>query len=134
MKKRLYRIPEKGQLTGVAAGLAEYFEIDVTVVRVLLVVVTFLTSGLAVLVYFAMALILPVRGKRDEAVSERVNAMFHQATGDKVRNWLGIILILFGAWYLVGYMGLGVIAFNWGVIWSVVFILVGLAIVLKARR
>jgi phage shock protein C len=134
MEKRLYRIPEKGQLTGVAAGLAEYFEIDVTVVRVLLVVVTFLTSGLAVLVYFAMALILPVRGKRDEAVSERVNAMFHQATGDKVRNWLGIILILFGAWYLVGYMGLGVIAFNWGVIWSVVFILVGLAIVLKARR
>jgi phage shock protein PspC (stress-responsive transcriptional regulator) len=57
--KRLYLIREGAILTGVCTGLAAYFDIDVTLVRVIFAVVTILTSGIGIPVYIALALILP---------------------------------------------------------------------------
>ncbi|MBC8312720.1 MAG: PspC domain-containing protein, partial [Candidatus Cloacimonetes bacterium] len=35
MKKKLYRNPKDKKLAGVCSGLAEYFEIDVTLIRII---------------------------------------------------------------------------------------------------
>ena len=50
-----------GQLAGVAAGLAKYFDIDVTIVRLLFVLFT-LMGGPGILVYIIMAIVMPEEG------------------------------------------------------------------------
>ncbi len=57
--KRLYQIREGAMISGVCNGLAAYFNIDVTIVRILFVVLSVLTSGAFILVYFVMAIIIP---------------------------------------------------------------------------
>lgn len=57
--KRLYRIYEGAMISGVCNGLAAYLNLDVTVVRILFVILTALTSGAGLLVYLLMALLVP---------------------------------------------------------------------------
>ncbi|WP_337041249.1 PspC domain-containing protein [Emticicia sp. 17c] len=60
MEKRLYRIKSSKMLGGVAAGLAEYFNIDVTLVRVLFVVAFFAPIP-AVIPYIVLWAIMPTK-------------------------------------------------------------------------
>lgn len=60
MAKKLYRIKENKMLCGVCTGLAEYFDIDVTIVR-LAWLVAFFAAGAGVLAYLIAAIIIPVR-------------------------------------------------------------------------
>ena len=57
--KRLYRDPSRGYVAGVAVGLADYFGIDVVVVRVLLLALVF-ASGFGVFLYAVLWLLAPV--------------------------------------------------------------------------
>ncbi len=60
MQKRLYRINEGKKIAGVCGGLAEYFEIDPTLIRLGWAVVScFVPVG--ILAYIAAALIIPVK-------------------------------------------------------------------------
>ncbi len=61
MAKKLTKSRTDVKLDGVCAGIAEYFEIDPTIIRVLFVFVT-LSGGAGLLIYLVLALILP----RDE--------------------------------------------------------------------
>lgn len=56
--RRLYRSRDERMLAGVAGGLAKYFNIDPTIVRLLFVFFT-LTYGTGFLVYLIMALVVP---------------------------------------------------------------------------
>ncbi|RKM55367.1 PspC domain-containing protein [Butyrivibrio sp. CB08] len=56
MKKKLYKSSDK-RIAGVCAGIAEYFDIDPTIVRVLWVVFT-LSGGAGLLAYLIAALIM----------------------------------------------------------------------------
>lgn len=56
--KKLYRIREGRKLCGVCAGMAEYLEIDVTIVRVLWLAAA-LCGSLGFWAYFLFALLLP---------------------------------------------------------------------------
>lgn len=58
--KKLYRIPSVGMLGGVCAGLGEYLAIDVTVVR-LIFILLFLTGSFGFWIYLIMLLIVPVK-------------------------------------------------------------------------
>lgn len=58
MKKKLYRDTANQQLAGVCSGIAEYFDIDPTVVR-LLWVFAVLFVGTGVLAYIICAIIIP---------------------------------------------------------------------------
>ncbi len=64
-RRRLQRIREGQQIAGVCNGLAAYSEIRVDWVRTIFVVAALLTAGLFVLVYIAMAFILPVAETRE---------------------------------------------------------------------
>ena len=60
MEKRLYRSRSDRMLLGVCGGLAQYFNIDPVLVRVLAVVSLFIGVGLgAVLAYLILAVIVP---------------------------------------------------------------------------
>lgn len=58
MKKKLKRSTKDKKLCGVCGGIAEYFDIDVTLVR-LICVILILSVGTGLLAYFIAALIIP---------------------------------------------------------------------------
>lgn len=58
MKKRIYKLREKKMLCGVCAGVADYFDIDPTLVRVLWAVLS-LAYGAALVAYIICAIVFP---------------------------------------------------------------------------
>lgn len=62
MKKRLYKIEEGKKLCGVCGGIAEYFDIDPTIVRLLWVILIF-CAGTGILAYFIAAIIMPKKSE-----------------------------------------------------------------------
>jgi phage shock protein C len=63
MTKKLYRSRENRWIAGVCGGLAEYFNIDVTIVR-LIMVALLLPGGLPGLVpYIIMWIVVPTKEK-----------------------------------------------------------------------
>lgn len=59
MNKRLYRSEHNAMICGVCGGIAEYFGIDPTLVRVLWV----LFAPSKVVLYFILALIIPTESE-----------------------------------------------------------------------
>lgn len=57
--KQLRRPTTDRMIAGVASGLGRYFTVDPTLVRVIFVVVTVLTAGLALLAYPIMWFLMP---------------------------------------------------------------------------
>jgi phage shock protein C len=58
--KKLYRIPEKGMIGGVCAGLAGYLATDVTIVRLIFAFLA-LAGSSGVWIYLIMWLIVPLK-------------------------------------------------------------------------
>lgn len=58
MEKRFYKSTTDKKLAGVCAGVAEYFEVDPTLVRLIWVVFTF-AGGAGILAYIIAAIIMP---------------------------------------------------------------------------
>lgn len=60
MNQRLYRSRTEVVWTGVAGGVAEWLRMDPSLVRILWVILTPLSGGLALLVYLAMWIVVPL--------------------------------------------------------------------------
>ena len=60
--KKLYRVEDSKMLAGVCGGVAEYFNIDPTIVRVLWVAASLFAGG-GVILYIIMAIIVPVKSE-----------------------------------------------------------------------
>lgn len=58
MKKRLYKIEEGKKLDGVCGGIAEYFDIDSTIVRLAWILFTAF-AGSGILAYIIAAIVMP---------------------------------------------------------------------------
>jgi len=64
MSKRLYRSTTQKMLAGVCGGLAEYFDIDVSIVRLLLVGLALVTAVLPMFFFYIIAwIVVPVQPK-----------------------------------------------------------------------
>lgn len=61
-KKRLYRIEEGNKIFGVCGGIAEYFDLDPTIVRVGWTVLS-IFYGAGVLAYLICALCMPKKSE-----------------------------------------------------------------------
>ncbi len=60
MNKKLYKNKRRGMVSGVLAGLSEYMNIDVTIIRIIVIVVTMFSYFLpCVIAYFVCAAIMP---------------------------------------------------------------------------
>lgn len=57
--KKLYRSETDKKLFGVLGGVAKYFDIDATVLRIIYVLLSFFVLGCPVLIYLVAALIIP---------------------------------------------------------------------------
>lgn len=73
MQKRLYKIEEGKKIDGVCGGIAEYLNIDPTIVRLLWVLVS-LAYGLGVILYIAAMFIMPTKSEvvKDETKKAKV--------------------------------------------------------------
>lgn len=59
MSERLYRSRDDRMLAGVAGGLAEMWDADPSLVRILWALLVLLTGGVALVVYIVMAIVVP---------------------------------------------------------------------------
>ena len=63
-RRVLVRTRDGRMLAGVCAGVADYFGLDVTLVRVIWAVVSVITGGLGVLAYLVAWIIIPDEGQK----------------------------------------------------------------------
>jgi phage shock protein C len=107
MNRRLYRCRHDRRLAGVAAGVAEFFGLDPTLVRVLWFLSIFF-YGLGLLLYIGMAIIVPLEPVSAEAAGEAGQAAIepeghrHAPRGNGPwTTFIGLALILFGSLALI---------------------------------
>jgi phage shock protein C len=147
---QLFRQPKDAMLGGVCGGLAEYFRMDATLVRIVFLLCGVLT-GFGILAYFALWVILPIAGRsaapsHGERIGEVAEALTERATtvGEEIQDAarrrfvvpaVAVALIAFGAVLLLHNLG---IRWAWwatpGTLWPALPILVGLAFLWKWVR
>lgn len=88
MQKKLYKDPNQKMISGVLAGIADYIDIDVTIVRVLYVFLSVISSGFpGIILYIVLAVIMPTkeevqRNSYDEDPDRRRRST-HYESGEK---------------------------------------------------
>ena len=78
MEKRLYRSRNDRVIAGVCAGLGHYFNLDPVLMRVIAVIVGFMSFGTLLLLYLVLALIIPLEPERSLTTGEE-----RSVTGDQ---------------------------------------------------
>ncbi len=60
MQKKLYKDRSTGMVSGVLSGFAQYFKVDVTIIRAAYVLLSFFSGGVSgAIAYFILAAIMP---------------------------------------------------------------------------
>lgn len=78
MSKKLYRSKSIKTLAGVCGGLAEYFDIDVTIVRLIWVAFFFLSAGFPTIFAYAIAaLIIPEEPDSNKRNKENYDNIYY---------------------------------------------------------
>ena len=152
---RLYRNRDGRMISGVASGLADYFDVDPTLVRLVFILAA-LINGIGIFIYIVMSFIVPVREAqvlRDEAAGEEplemtettreethapagppmTEAVNHWQHREQRHTWAGLILITLGVLFLAQNMGL-LLWWNWRIFWPVVLIGVGALLLTRQLR
>ena len=142
MTQRLYRSQVDRMLTGVAGGMAEYLRVDPVIVRMLWVVAVFLSSGVGLLVYLALAIVMPTapqlgdaeapddaQGQPAEGSQPSTPARYVAATNG-VALVVGSALIIIGAAALMSQFGW----FDAWRLWPLILIALGGLLIFNQRR
>ncbi len=158
MDDRLHRSRKERMIAGVCGGLAEYFHIDPTIVRLIFVLLA-LANGLGVLLYLILWVIMPqeerIGAPVEEVIKENVQEISKEArrVGEEIKSslgreegeeklkpsspsralWAGWILILLGLFFLLRNLGL-LWWFNWERLWPLILIAVGVIILVDRLR
>jgi phage shock protein C len=145
--KKLYRSSRDRMLGGVAGGLAEYFEIDSTLVRILFIITLFI-GGTGILAYILLWIIvpeMPYNYQQQNTVVNPPTAGEESAVPENdIDNYLrlqeekkkkraafgGIILIILGLVFLVN----NLTHFNLSDFFPLVIVAVGIAILINAMK
>lgn len=126
--RKLFRSSTDRVIAGVCGGIAEYFNIDSTIVRVCFALLI-LSGGVGVLAYIVFWMIIPVAGSTQESDAS------HTVTGNKTSNRrtvFGVIVLAIGIIALAntlfphGWL-------HWDMVWAIAIILVGLSIMIKRK-
>ncbi|MFT3907197.1 MAG: PspC domain-containing protein [Steroidobacteraceae bacterium] len=64
--RRLYRIRDGAMVSGLCKGIAAYFNIDVSIIRLIFVALAILTGGLWALLYIVMLFVIPSADTEEE--------------------------------------------------------------------
>jgi phage shock protein C len=79
--KVLVRSRKGRMVAGVCAGLADYFGMDVTLVRVIVAVAAVITGGVGVLAYLAAWAIIPEEGEKTSIAENLVTSKQNTPSG-----------------------------------------------------
>lgn len=143
--KKIYRKTDDCIIAGVCAGLADYFEIDETLVRVIFVLL-FIGGGSGLLIYLILWLVIPKEGKENKKVDWQENVKeFTEDVGKKAKtvakeikkeikvekvnpeknrgSFLGLFLLLWGGILLVDKIAPTLI--EWDYVWPGILIILG---------
>lgn len=69
--KKLHRVNNKRMICGVCTGLADYFNIDVTIVRIIFVLIS-VFKGVGLLMYILCAILMPADMDEDIIIDAEV--------------------------------------------------------------
>ena len=127
--RRLYRSRRDRMLAGVAGGLGQYFNIDPVLIRLAFVAMT-LASGIGLVIYVILAIVVPNRPEYEEEPQITSTTTVDTTRG---REIAGIILIGFGLLVLASNVGLFAIL-RWDLFWPIVLIGLGAYILMNRVR
>lgn len=138
MAKKIYRSGTDKMIAGVCGGLADYFDIDPVLIR-LLWVLAFFAGGMGLLFYIAAWIIIPekknpqvhftdvnVEGEEPETVESLPRD--DESTKRRGHLIVGLIAIFIGLFFLMRQF---MPFLPWHNAWPIIIILVGIAIVLS---
>lgn len=151
MEKKLERNQQNQMIAGVASGLADYLLIDVTLVRVIFIVLAvFGFSG--VLLYIILWVVVPEKSflqnfpnfntdyKVQDENPDKYKQQFQpvlpvaKPKSDTGRNVAGLILISLGAWFLLAELNIIPHWFSLFKLWPLVLIALGIVIIFKSGK
>ena len=78
--KVLVRSRKGRMVAGICAGLADYFGVDVTLVRVIVAVIAVITGGAGVLAYLVAWAIIPEEGDKYSIAEDLLSKTSHNAS------------------------------------------------------
>jgi phage shock protein C len=133
--------------SGVCGGIAEYFQVDPTLVRAFFVIATIFSVGGFFLVYLALVVIMPVHGapaagssaptpsgEPGDATQRVEPAHWHDPdAAARRREAVGWLLVALGVVFLLGNAGLFRLV-QWNLVWPIALIALGAFIVLQRSR
>jgi len=135
MAKRLYRSFNNKMLGGICGGLAEYFDVDPSVIRVLAVISLFVSGGISILVYIVAWIIIPMNEAGEVSAAKQKTAPVQMNETPRVSPWTsylpGLALIFFGCMLLIREHWFW---FSWGEMWPVILIAVGLILIFTGKK
>jgi phage shock protein PspC (stress-responsive transcriptional regulator) len=125
--KKLFRSKSDKFLGGVCGGLADYFQIDSNLIRVLFVILAF-AGGAAIILYIAALIIIPENPAQEDNQRKKMD------TG----LLIGIVLIVIGAMLLLKELGLffhfHYFDFSFSVVWGVLLVGIGLFLLFQSGK
>ena len=139
-KKTLYRLPDEAMIAGVASGFARYFNMDVTLMRLVFVGLLLVSFGAVSVAYIVLAVVMPVPGKSasikniDQKIEYLAEEVQENGRAQKWGNYAGIGLIVIGLWLLLGEIIPGFIQLQWNLVWPAIVIIVGILIIARGKK
>lgn len=132
MNKRLQRDTQNKVIGGVCSGLANYFDIDASLVR-LLFAIAFLVFSSGFWIYLILWIIMPA-GSGVQA-AEMTDGVVSDVTETSKKNKgslvAGLILIGIG---LIGLLHIYIPEISWEVAWPILLILLGIFLIVPINR
>jgi len=138
-KKKLERDTQNKVLGGVCSGLANYFDVDAALIRVLLTVLFFFGS-MGFWLYVILWIVMPAAktnvemasGQETDGASHAVMEEVNDNTQENKRSPLfGLILIGIGA---IGLFHRYVPRFDWQTLWPIMLIVLGIVLLLPSKN
>ena len=140
--KKLYRSRKDKMLGGVAGGIAEYFDVDPTIVRIIFVVALFIGGG-GFIAYLIMWIVVPeepfVIVTPDASASQAATGettgpdpqVAYQSRHHHRGSLGGIILIVIGVLFLLDNF---FPRFDFGDFWPLILIAIGAGLLLRSKN
>jgi phage shock protein C len=128
MNGRLYRSRTDSIVGGVCGGLARYFGIDSVLVRLLFILL--LWSGMSVLAYIVLWIVMPLEPQADAALTTRPEA-FHPtpAASGQTGILVGGFLLMVGLVALFQNFFGWITWLNFATLWPLLLIALGVAVI-----
>ncbi len=172
MEKKLFRNEHDKMIAGIASGLADYLQVEVTIIRLLFVLSTIFMAGAGLIAYIIIWIIVPVNhdpATRFTKFNDYFNSNNQNASpfgsGSTQTNWSqpvnertgktpfetqpdfkfnkandtgrtvgGLFLLVIGCFFLMRELDLIPDWFRLRNFWPLIFIVLGISIIAKARR